>query len=96
MLQLTAYDAREKAAFSQWRYLGYMLHPAGDWPETTMVSETYRLVIPDDIDPGTYMLGMRVGRRYRLDQVLCETDDPRVRAQNMVVELGRFSVEPGR
>lgn len=92
VLQLTAYDAFDKPAFATMRYLGYMLHPAGDWPDTTMVRETYRMVIPDDAKPGTYMLGMRVGRRYELDQVLCEPDDPQVRAQNMVVELGRFTV----
>lgn len=92
ILQLTAYDAREKAVFSHMRYLGTMLHPAGEWPDTTMVAETYRMVIPDDARPGTYMLGMRVGRRDALDQVLSETDDPVVRSQNMVVELGRFTI----
>jgi len=96
ILQLTAYDANEKAAFSHMRYLGAMLHPAGEWPDTTMVAETYRLVVPDDARPGTYMLGMRVGRRDALDQVLCETDDPTVRAQSMVVELGRFTVTAPR
>lgn len=94
IVQLTAYDAGERAAFSHMHYLGIMLHPAGEWPDTTMVAETYRMVIPDDVRPGTYMLGMRVGRREGLDQVLCETDDPRIRAQSMVVELGRFTVAP--
>ncbi len=94
VLQFTAYDAAERAAFSTMRYLGYMLHPPGGWPDTTMVTETWRMVVPDDARPGTYMLGMRVGRRDRLDQVLSETDDPTVRAQSMVVELGRFTVEP--
>jgi hypothetical protein len=42
------------------------------------------------------MLGMRVGRRDALDQVLCAVDDPRILAQNHVVELGRFTVEAGR
>ncbi len=95
VLQFAAYDAAGRSAFSTMRYLGYLLHPAGDWPDTTMVRETYRLVVPDDAKPGTYMLGMRVGRRYELDQVLCDPDDPQVRAQNMVVELGRFTVAPG-
>jgi uncharacterized membrane protein len=96
VLQLTAYDERDQAAFSTMRYLGYMLHPAGDWPDTTMVRETWRMVVPDDARPGTYMLGMRVGRRYALDQVLCEADDPKVRAQSNVVELGRFTIVPRR
>jgi hypothetical protein len=42
------------------------------------------------------MLGMRVGRRDRLDQVLCAVDDPRILAQNLVVELGRFTIESRR
>jgi uncharacterized membrane protein len=96
VLQLTAYDAMERAAFTHMRYLGYLLHPAGSWTDTTMVSESYRLVIPDDLRSGTYMLGMRVGRRDQLDQVLCDTDDAKIRAQNMVVELGRFTVVGGR
>ncbi len=96
VLQFTAYDAREKAAFSHMHYLGYMLHPAGEWPDTTMVAETWRMVIPDDAKPGIYMLGMRVGRRYELAQVLCEADDPTVRAQSNVVELGRFMIERRR
>jgi uncharacterized membrane protein len=93
VLQFTAYDAGERAAFSHMHYLGYMLHPAGEWPDTTMVAETWRMVVPDDARPGTYMLGMRVGRRDGLDQVLCEADDPTVRAQSNVVELGRFTIE---
>jgi uncharacterized membrane protein len=96
VLQLTAYDAHDQPAFSQLRYLGYLLHPAGTWPDTTMVAETYRLVIPDDARPGTYMLGMRVGRRAGTDQVLCETDDPVIRAQSLVVELGRFTIQASR
>jgi len=92
VLQLTAYDAAGRGAFSQMRYLGYMLHPAGTWPDTTMVTETWRMVIPDDAKPGTYMLGMRVGRRYALDQVLCTTDNPRILAQSNVVELGPFTI----
>jgi len=95
VLQFTAFDAAGKSAFATMRYLGYMLHPAGDWPDTTMVYETYRMIVPDDAAPGTYMLGMRVGRRDQLDQVLCEPDDPQVRAQSNVVELGRFTMAAG-
>jgi len=96
ILQFTAYDPRERKVFSYMHYLGYMLHPAGEWPDTTMVTETWRMVVPDDAKPGAYMLGMRVGRRDAMDQVLCEADDPRVRAQNNVVELGRFTIGPRR
>ena len=96
VLQFTAFDARERPAFATMRYLGYMLHPPATWPDTTMVCEDWGMVIPDDARPGSYMLGMRVGRRSETDQVLCDTDDPRIRAQNMVVELGRFTVLPSR
>jgi len=94
ILQLTAFDAGRAVAFSTMHYIGYMFHPAGEWPDTTMVTETWRMVVPDDAKPGTYMLGMRVGRRVGMDQVLCGTDHPRVRAQNNVVELGRFTIVP--
>ena len=94
VLQFTAFDDAQRPAFAIMRHLGYMLHPAGTWPDTMMVRESYRMIVPDDATPGRYMLGMRVGRRDGLDQVYCEPDDPRVRAQNMVVELGYFTVEP--
>lgn len=96
VLELTAYDSLGRAVFSHWRHLGYMQHPIGTWPDSTPVRETYRLVVPQDVTPGTYMLGMRVGRRSEERQVLSETDDARVRAQNNVVELGRFTVLPLR
>ena len=96
ILQVTAFDAGREWAFSTMHYIGYMFHSAGEWPDTTMVTETWRMVVPDDAKPGTYMLTMRVGRRVGSDQVLCVTDDPRVRAQNNWVELGRFTIEPRR
>ena len=96
IVQFTAYDARRNWAFSTMHYIGYMLHPAGGWPDTTMVTETWRMVVPDGVKPGTYMLGMRVGRRVGMDQVLCEIDHPTVRARSNVVELGLFTVEARR
>jgi uncharacterized membrane protein len=94
IVQFTVFDARRAWVFSSMHYIGYMFHPAGEWPDTTMVTDTWRMVVPDDARPGTYMLGMRVGRRVGMDQVLCETDDPRVRAHSNVVELGPFTIEP--
>jgi hypothetical protein len=96
VLRLGAYDANGHAVFAQMRDLGYLLHPASTWRDTAMMRERYRMVIPDDAPPGTYMLGMIVGRRSELDQVPCEPDDPVVRAQNDVVELGRFTIVPRR
>ncbi|MBI1797859.1 MAG: DUF2079 domain-containing protein [Candidatus Eisenbacteria bacterium] len=95
VIRLAAYDASGHAVFAHMRDLGYMLHPASTWRDTTMMRERYALIVPDDAPPGTYMLGMTVGRRSDLDQVLSETDDPIIRAQNGVVELGRFTVTAG-
>jgi len=94
IVHLIAFDSRRAWAFSTMHYIGYMFHPAGEWPDTTMVTEAWRMVVPDDAKPGTYMLGMRVGRRVGMDQVLCQTDHARVRAQNNLVELGRFTIVP--
>jgi len=74
------------------RYLGYMLYPAHDWPETTTVRENYRLMLPDDLRPGSYAVGMRVGRRMDLGQTIAEPDDPDVRAHGNLLDLGRFTV----
>jgi len=36
------------------RALGYGIFPPSDWPQGTLVRETYHLLIPDDLTPGTY------------------------------------------
>jgi uncharacterized membrane protein len=94
VIRFAAYDALGRAAFAHMRDLGYLFHPPGAWRDTTMMREDYRMLIPDDAPSGTYMLGMIVGRRDQLDQVLSEPDDPAVKAQNHVVELERFTVVP--
>jgi uncharacterized membrane protein len=85
-------DAAGNTVVDHMRYLGYMLYPAHDWPETTTVRESYRMVLPDDLRPGTYAVGMRVGRRMDLGQTIAEPDDPDVRAHGNLLDLGRFTV----
>ena len=36
------------------RALGYGIFPPNDWPDGVPVRETYHLLIPDDLPPGTY------------------------------------------
>jgi len=93
-MQLAAYDDQGHAVFALTRPIGYLLAPVHDWPDTVMVREVYRLIVPDDCPSGTYMLGMRVGRYSQAGAVLADTDDPATRQRNMVVELGRFTVRP--
>jgi hypothetical protein len=96
LTQLVVVDARGRTVEDYMRYLGYLLHPAREWPETTTVRETYRMVLPDDLPPGSYALGMRVGRRKDLGQTVAEPDDPAVRAQGYLLDLGRFTVTKRR
>lgn len=82
-----------KPAFELWRYLGYTMHPVAEWPEGASVCETYRLVVPPDLAPGRYAVGVRLWWR-REGQGVCEADDPRARADAGYVEAGAFTVTP--
>ncbi len=92
MTQLMLMDAGGKTVFSVVRHLGYLLYPVAEWPAGTTVRETYRLVVPSDVPPGVYSLGLRVAWWREGPLALSEPDDPAVRETAMVVPLGDFTV----
>lgn len=47
-------QGRNIMLYGRARALGYGIFPAADWPADTIVSETYHLLIPDDMPPGSY------------------------------------------
>jgi uncharacterized membrane protein len=85
-------DPSSRPVAQVWRYLGYTLYPAADWPPDTTMRETYRLVVPPDLPPGRYALGMRLWQRAGGRQGYCAADDPGLAANEMFVEVGRFSI----
>ena len=84
-------DSGNRPQFQLWRYLGYTLHPAAEWPEGTSVCETYRLAIPPDLAPGRYHLGTRLWWR-RAGQGVCVADDPAIQAEQGFVPVSNFEV----
>jgi uncharacterized membrane protein len=59
-VQFVLTDANGAPAFSLVRHLGYLIYPPYTWPVEVPVRETYRLVVPADIAPGSYTLGVRL------------------------------------
>ena len=91
LTELVVLDARGEPVHRSWRYLGYTMHPASEWPEGASVCEIYRLLLPPDLAAGRYVVGMRLW--WRLDgQGICEPDDPAVRADQGFVTIARFEV----
>jgi hypothetical protein len=84
-------DSGNRPQFQLWRYLGYTLHPAAEWPEGASVCETYRLAIPPDLAPGRYHLGARLWWR-RAGQGICVADDPAIQAEQGFVPVASFDV----
>jgi hypothetical protein len=92
VVELMVFEPFGRLAQRHMRNLGFMIHPASDWPNAVPVREDAGLVIPDDLRPGTYELGLRVGVKTESGQRLATADDPELERKNMIVELGRFVV----
>lgn len=89
-------DKYGRVAVACRRHLGYTFYPVHDWPRGDSVRETCNLVIPMDVKPGTYTLGLRVlelgGRGLRP----APSADPRLRKTNGYIRLGKVEVaSPG-
>jgi len=96
MIQLMLRDAEGRTVFSVIRHLGYLLYPVAEWPAGATVRETYRMVIPPNIPPGVYALGMRVAWWREGPLALSQPDDPRISESGLVVPLARFTVTSPR
>jgi len=47
------------------RFLGYGLWGAGDWEQDVVMQERYRWVMPDDLPPGRYRVGIAAAERRK-------------------------------
>jgi uncharacterized membrane protein len=99
LVQFLLSDANGAPAFSVIRHLGYLMYPPYTWPVEVPVRETYRLIIPDYVSPGSYTLGVRLlwlGPRGRLG--VANATGTGITEGTGPVSLGSFVVEkaPGR
>src|SRR5258706_1967492 len=61
--RLWLFDDQGQSAFYRPRSLGYGVFTVGQWPAGKTVRETYRLVVPGSLAPGSYRLVMQMVRR---------------------------------
>lgn len=78
LTRLWLYDAQGRSVYYKTRYLGYGVFTADQWTTGRTVRETYRLVVPGELDPGTYRLVMQVVRRTASGAESAVPDDPRL------------------
>ena len=95
--QFVLVDGRLREVHQATRYLGYGVYPVNDWPVGGTVRETFNLVIPLDVRPGTYRLYMRLleeedGESGQRVGRVAQSTDPRLRRAGGVIELGTVEV----
>jgi uncharacterized membrane protein len=96
MLQLLLRDGEGETKYSVVRHLGYLVYPVSSWPADTSVRETYRMVVPTNLRPGVYSLGLRLARWREGFPVAPPPDDPTLVGPDLIVPLGRITVtRPG-
>ena len=78
LTRLWLFDAQGQSVFYRTRYLGYGVFTADLWPADRTVRETYRLVVPGELAPGTYRLVMQVVRRTATGAERAVPDDPKL------------------
>lgn len=74
------------------RYLGYGVSTVDQWPAGRMVRETYRLMIPADLAPGSYRLIMNMARRSATGAGIAVPDDPKLAQLGGLLQLATVEV----
>jgi uncharacterized membrane protein len=84
IVQWVVLDPAGRTVGERARFLGYLHAPPRDWAEGVAVRESYRLPVPDAMEPGDYRLALRVGE-WRAGRASISETDP-------LVPVGRFTV----
>ncbi|GAH35973.1 unnamed protein product, partial [marine sediment metagenome] len=92
LTEFTLVDEHGRAVAQLRRYLCYTFYPVHDWRVGDTVRETYNLVIPTNVKPGSYALCLRVleakGRKLRE----ARPENPELLKRKGIIRLGRFEV----
>jgi hypothetical protein len=75
------------------RYIGYNLFPVHDWPGDTPVREDYRMILPEGMKPGNYVLGMMMTCETPQGMQYCRADVEGVRKEAFTVRFGTLRIE---
>jgi hypothetical protein len=78
--------------FAVFHQIGYGVWPPQEWPRGNTVRETFRLVVPSDVPPGTYQVGFRLLEQSETSLQLSTSADEELRQHQGVVLLGSVRV----
>jgi uncharacterized membrane protein len=80
------------SVFAVSHQIGYGVWPPQEWPRGNTVRETFRLVVPSDVPPGTYRVGFRLLELSGTSMQVSTTADEETRRHQGVVLLGSVRV----
>jgi len=96
LTQFLLLDEYDRAAGGCLRRLGYSFYPVHDWPGGGTVRETYNLVVPMDVKPGTYTVCMRVLEEAGGELRVSLPEDEELRTSRGIIRFGKIEVtKPG-
>jgi len=87
-------DARGGTALAAPSLVGGLLDPVHLWPAGVPVTATDRLVLPRDLAPGRYSVGLRLGAWDGRTLALAAGDDRALAARHGLVDLGTIEIAP--
>jgi len=85
-------DGTGRTAFDVFAPLGYGVWPPHEWPRGNTVRETFRLVVPASLRPGTYDLYLRVFDDARPSIRPSMPSDEEIVRRRYLVPLGPVTV----
>jgi uncharacterized membrane protein len=92
MTQLVVVNEAGEVVDDRVRYLGYTLAPAQSWAPLVPMREDYRLVLPADLAPGAYTLGMRLWLQGSPPAPAASRDGALERSGGFI-RLGKFAID---
>jgi len=96
LAQFLMFSDDGRPALEALRPLGYGVWPAHEWLPGNAVRETFYLVVPRDVRPGTYEVCLRLCEGGPGGLALSAPSDEDIRRRNGLVLLGRVTVTPPR
>jgi len=93
--QFVVRDDRRREVHRTWGYVGHLMNPVHLWPDSATVRTTSRILLPAELAPGHYGLGLRV-ITWDGHKMYARCDAPDLAANDMLFPLGEFDVTPRR
>jgi uncharacterized membrane protein len=95
LTQFLLLDEHDRAVGTRVRHLGYTFYPVHDWPGQGIVRETYHLVVPLGVKPGTYTVALRVVEQTDGGLAVSRPSDGQLVEEGGVLRFGKIEVTAG-